>query len=167
MQALQLRPRLDADLLDQRVARVAVGLERVRLAAAAVERQHPLGVQALAQRVVGQQRLDLGDDLLVAAGGQVGVDRELRGGQAQLLDPADLRERERLVGDVGQRLAAEQRERLPRRCPVRGRARASATSRSSRRTSTSSRSICSSYARPRVTIAAPPSAPSALRNRQT
>ena len=69
---------------------------------------------ALAQRVLGQQRLDLADDLVVAAGGEVGVDRELGGGQAQLVQAADLGGRERLVGDVGERLAAEQRQRLAR-----------------------------------------------------
>ena len=95
-------------------ARLPVGLERLGLAPAAVERQQPLRVNALAQRVLGQQRLDLADDLLVAARGQVGVDRQLGGGQAQLLEPADLRARERLVGDVGERLAVEQRERLAR-----------------------------------------------------
>ena len=119
VQALQLGRRLDPDLVDQRPPGVAVGLQRLGLAPAPVQREHPLRVQPLAQRVLRQQRVDLADDLLVVAVGQVRVDRQLRGGQAQLLEPPDLRRRERLVGDVGQWIAAEQRERLARR-PVHG-----------------------------------------------
>ena len=115
LQALQLGSRLDADLLDQGGARLHVGLERVRLASAAIQREHPLGVQALAQRVLGQQRVNLTEDLLVAAGGQVGIDGQLGGRQPQLLQPPDLGARERLRGDVGQRLAAVQRQRQSRR----------------------------------------------------
>jgi hypothetical protein len=114
VQALELRAWLDADVLDELLARVAVGRERVGLPAAAVQRQQPLRVQPLAQRVLGQQGVDLADDLLVAACSQVGVDGQLRGRQAQRLEPADLRTGERLVGDVGERVAAEERERLPR-----------------------------------------------------
>jgi hypothetical protein len=44
VQAAQLRRRLDADLLDQRPPGVAVGLERLRLTPAAVQREHPLPV---------------------------------------------------------------------------------------------------------------------------
>ena len=115
VQAPQLGARLDADLLDQRAPRSPVRLERLGLAPAAVEREHPLRVQPLAQRVLGQQRIDLADELVMAAGGQVRVDRQLRGRQPQLLEPADLRRRERLVGQVRQRIAAEQRQRLARR----------------------------------------------------
>ena len=114
MQPLQIRSGLDPDLLDQRGASLPIGLERLGLAPAAVQRQQPLRVNALAQRVIGQQRLDLADDLLVAARGQVRVDRQFGRGQAQLVQPADLRARERLLGDVGQRLAAEQRQGLAR-----------------------------------------------------
>ena len=44
-------PGLDADLLDERRARVAVGLERLGLPAGSVQREHALRVQALAQRL--------------------------------------------------------------------------------------------------------------------
>ena len=115
VQALQLGAGLDADLLDERRARVAVGGERLRLAAGAIEREHPLGVQALAQRVLGDERVELADHLGVPAGREVGVDRHLGRAQAQLLEPADLGRGERLVGEVGERLAAPQRERLARR----------------------------------------------------
>ena len=48
LETLQLRPGLDPDLLDQRLSRLAVGLERLGLAAGAIEGEHPLGVEALA-----------------------------------------------------------------------------------------------------------------------
>ena len=51
----------------------------------------------------------------MSARGQIRVDRQLRGGQAQLLEPTDLRDRERLVRHVRQRFAAKQRQRLARR----------------------------------------------------
>jgi hypothetical protein len=117
VQAPQLRARLDPDLLHQRAACVHVGLERLGLAPAPIQREHPLRVQPLAQRVPGQQRLDLANDLAMAPGGQVRVDRQLRGRLAQLLEPADLRRRERLVRQVRERVAAEQRQRLARRVP--------------------------------------------------
>ena len=60
------------------------------------------------------ERLQLGDHLGVPAGLEVGVDRHLGGAQPQVLEPADLRGGERLVGDVGERVAAPQRERLAR-----------------------------------------------------
>ena len=48
LEALQLRPGLDPDLLDQCLSRRAKGLERLRLPAGAIEGEHPLGVEALA-----------------------------------------------------------------------------------------------------------------------
>ncbi len=122
VQAPQLRRLLDADLLDQRLPGVAIGLKRVDLTPAPVEREHLPRVQPLTLRVLGQQRVDLADDLVMPARGQIRVDRQLRGGQAQLLEPTDLRGRERLVRHVCQRNTAKQRQRLARR-PVRGLAR--------------------------------------------
>ena len=49
--------RLDPELVDERAARVLVGLQRVGLAVAAVEREHQLAAQPLAVRVLGDQRL--------------------------------------------------------------------------------------------------------------
>ena len=115
VQPPQLGPRLDADLLDERAPRVPVGLQRLGLTAAPIQRQHPQAMQPLAQRVLGQQRLDLADDRLMAAGGEVRVQSQLLRRQPQLLEPPDLRRRERLVGQVRQRVAAEQGQRLMRR----------------------------------------------------
>ena len=115
MQAPQLGRRLDPDLVDQGLPGVAERLERVGLAPAPVQREHPLRVQPLPQRVLRQQRVDLPDDLVMPAGGQVRLDRQLPGREPQLVEPADLGPRERLVGQVRERIAAKQRERLSRR----------------------------------------------------
>ena len=68
LQALELGAGLDPDLLDQRLARLAVGLERLGLAPVAIEGEHPLRVQALSQRLLGDQGLEPGDRLGVAPG---------------------------------------------------------------------------------------------------
>jgi hypothetical protein len=70
--------RLDTRLLDQGPACLLVGLQRFRLAVAAVERQHQLGAQTLAVGVLGDQRLELSNDLGVAAERQLGVDQLLQ-----------------------------------------------------------------------------------------
>ena len=68
-------PGLDADLLDQRRPRPAVRLERLGLAAAAVQREHQLAVQTLAQRLLRHRGLQLGDQIRVPAQRQLGLDR--------------------------------------------------------------------------------------------
>jgi hypothetical protein len=113
LEALQLGTRLDADLLDQHCARLAVGVQRVALTAVAIERQHALRVQPLAQRMLVDERLELADQLAVAARREVGVDRHFGRAHAQLAQPVDLGGGERLVGHVGERRAVPQRERLP------------------------------------------------------
>ena len=72
-------------------------------------------MQVLAQRMLGDQRVELADHLGVPAGREVGVDRHLRRAQPQIVEAADLGGRERLVGDVRERVAVPQRERLARR----------------------------------------------------
>ena len=114
MQAPQLRAGLDADLLDERRPRLAVGVQRVGLPPGAVQREHALGVEALAQRLLAHEPVELADDLPVAPGGEIALDRVLERRQPELLEPPDLRRRERFAGDVVQRRAVPERERLPR-----------------------------------------------------
>ena len=115
MQAPQLRPRLYADRLDERRARLTVGVQRVSLPAAAIQRQHPQGVQALAQRLLGDERLELADHSDVPAGGQIVLDGELDRGEPQILQPADLQRSEWLRGDIVKRRPAPQRQCVARR----------------------------------------------------
>ena len=71
-------------------------------------------MQPLAQRVLTDEGGDLGGDLLVAAGREVGVNGELGRLDTKLLETTDLGCGERLVGNVGEGGAAPQRERLAR-----------------------------------------------------
>ena len=71
-------------------------------------------MQALAQRLLDDERVELADHLGVATGGEISVDRQLGRSQPQLLEAADLRRRERLVGEVGECRAAPQREGFAR-----------------------------------------------------
>ena len=114
LQPPQLRARLDADLLDELGPRVAEGGERLGLATRAIQREHVLRAQVLTQRMGGDHPLELTEDLDVASGRQVAVDRALGRAQAQLVEAADLGRGERLVGDVGQRVAAPEGQRRTR-----------------------------------------------------
>ena len=80
--------------LDQDRARVAVGLERLGLAARAVQREHPLRVQPLAQRVLGDERVELADHLAVPAGrrGRSSIADSAACSRSSL-EPPDLRRR--------------------------------------------------------------------------
>ena len=60
LELLQRRRRLDPERVDERAPQRPVGLERLLLAACAVEDEHAQRVQALAQRVLGDQGVELG-----------------------------------------------------------------------------------------------------------
>ena len=57
------------------------------------------------------ERLELADELFVAAGCEVGLDPRLEQRAAELVEPGDLGLRERVVGELGERLAPPQRQR--------------------------------------------------------
>ena len=149
LQLAQFRARLEPELVTHVPPAVAVGLQRLGLPPAAVEREHELAAYALAHRVVAHQRLELSDHLCVAAERQVCVDALLEGDHAQLVEPRDLLLGERLVGEVRQRWAAPQRQPLaqPLRRTIRlargERALTGTHARSNRCTSTSSGPTCS------------------------
>jgi hypothetical protein len=106
----QRATRLQPQVLGQPLVALAVDGERLGLPVAPVQRQHELSAEPLPQRVIRDERLELTHDLGVAAELEVGVDPRLDRGHAQLLEPGDLRLRERLVREVRQRPAAPQRQ---------------------------------------------------------
>jgi hypothetical protein len=69
---------LNPELVHEALARVAVDAQGLRLSACAIEREHELSPQALAKRVPGGQRLELGDQRVVVPERQLGVDALLR-----------------------------------------------------------------------------------------
>ena len=66
LEPLQLGARLDAQLVDEPISSLLVDLERLHLAARAIEREHQLPARGLAQRVLAHERLELPDDVAVA-----------------------------------------------------------------------------------------------------
>ena len=65
LEALQLRAGLDAELLDEARAGVLVDVERFRLPAGAVQREHELAAERLTERVRSHQGLELSDHVAV------------------------------------------------------------------------------------------------------
>ena len=145
LQLLQLRRRVEPELVGEREPRRAVDLERLGLPAAAIERKHQLAAQPLAERVGGDERLQLADERGVAAERELGVDPLLEGDDAQLVEPGGLEPGELLLVEVCERRAVPERERLAQTAPLapRPRPRAPPSSRSKRFASTASGSIAS------------------------
>ena len=112
LQLLERRARLDPELVDEGPARILVGVQGLRLPTRPVQRRHQTSPQALAERVLGDQCLELPDQLVVAPECEVGVDPELDCCQPDLLEPGDGRLGEALVGEVRERRAPPQRQRV-------------------------------------------------------
>ena len=113
LERAQRRRRVDPEALDTSCPRViAVDLERVGLAARAVEREHLLAAQPLAQRVLRDEPLELAHERGVPPEHEVGVDPLLERREAKLFEPLDGRTGERLVREVGERRPAPELERL-------------------------------------------------------
>jgi hypothetical protein len=121
LEAPELFAGLQPQLVQQPAARVSVGLKRVGLARAAVQRKHQLAMHALAQRMLRDQRLELAHQLRVAPARQLGVDARLKRRPPQLLQAANLDLREPLVREIGERRPAPECERLAQRPRGRGR----------------------------------------------
>ena len=115
MQLAQPRARLDAELVDQRAAGRLVGLERVGLAAGPVERHEQLAPQALAQRLLWTSASSSATSSAPRPSARSASTRSSSATSRSSSEARDLGLAERLVGEVGQRPAAPQRERLSQR----------------------------------------------------
>ena len=103
--------RLEPELVAQPVAEVVRGAQRLGLPARAVEREHQLAAEPLAQRMIDEERFELADDLFVVADPQLGVDARLDRDDVQLVEPDRLRPDPFRVGELGERRAAPLAER--------------------------------------------------------
>ncbi len=119
VQATQVRAGVDAQLVDQHPPRALVGLERIRLATAAVQRQHQQRPILLPQRILIGQRPQLGHHLGVAAERKVGLDAALQGTQALLDQLRNHVALQHLRRHIRQRHPTPQRQRLPQQPRVR------------------------------------------------
>ena len=106
LEALKSLARVEAELVAQCRARFLHHGERVRLATRPVQGEHQQLSQPLAQRVVPDERLQLGDRLTVSTDREVGLQTMLERDEAQRFQPKDLVVREGLVAEVRQRRAA-------------------------------------------------------------
>ena len=102
---------LDSCPLDEQRSSFAVALERVRLAPGAVEREHELGARALAQRLVANPLLELGDQLAVTAQRERAVDALLGDDEAILVEAGGVDLRVALDFRACEGIAAPERER--------------------------------------------------------
>ena len=105
-------PGLEPELVHEKATAAPVHLERVGLSSGAIQGEHELSAQALAQRVLLDEDLELGDDALVAAERELRLDAFLACGQAQLGEPPRFALDERVVREIGQRRALPERQRL-------------------------------------------------------
>ena len=107
----ELRSRLEPELGVEVRAPVAVAGERVRLPARPVQRRHELGPQTLAERMLDDEPLEIGDELLVPAEPQSGLETQLDALQPELVQPQRLLAREQLAAQSGERIAPPEIER--------------------------------------------------------
>ena len=120
-QLLQLGARLEPQFVDEHRTCGAEHGERVALASAAVQREHLEPAQALTQRVLRDQRIELGRGLGRPPAVDVGAEPALQRSETQLVEARRDRAHGREVGDVGERRAAPERQRhCQLRCCVGG-----------------------------------------------
>ena len=106
----QLGARLDPQVLDQSPSGGPVCLQRLGLAAGAVEGEHEGAPQALPQRMLAHQGAELADQLGGTAEGEVGLEAALEGRQPLLFQAGGCRLGEGLEGQVGEGGPAPQRQ---------------------------------------------------------
>ena len=82
LELAQRRTGFDPELFDEVLATALEGVERVGLSPAAVEREHQLSPQALAERMLRGQGFQLGNELAVAAEREIGLDAVFERAQA-------------------------------------------------------------------------------------
>ena len=107
----QLGGRLEPKLVDEHGTARPVAPERVRLPAGSIEGEHQLAPRALAQRVLGDEPLEIRQHALVAAKPKICVDSGLDACEVEPIQPGRLVPRERARRQVGERLTAPQVER--------------------------------------------------------
>ena len=112
LERAQRRGRGEPELGGQAAAVVVVGGERLGLAVAAIQREHLLAAQALAQGLLGDELGELVNQDGVAAEREVGVDAVLGRAQPAVVEPRRGRRDRFLVREVRQGGAAPERERV-------------------------------------------------------
>jgi hypothetical protein len=106
----QLGAGFETELLAEHASSSTERSKRLGLTPGAVEGEGEASVQPFTQRVFGNKRLQLADDMAMASEGEVGVDARLDSGKPLFFDPCRLGSRCALVNEVDQRRPAPQRK---------------------------------------------------------
>lgn len=115
-EALQLGARLQAELFVERNPGVLVHGQRLGVTSAAVEREHQLEHEPLAERVRADGRLELGERLRVPAERELRVEHDLEQPEALLLESRRGRPSERAERQVIEHQAPPHGERHASLC---------------------------------------------------
>lgn len=113
VESFQLLARLDPEVVDERRPGRLVRVERLCLTAGAIQREHEQSAKRLAERMLCDDSLELGDHLGVATGFDVGLDPLLDRDDPELFEPADLSLGERLEHEVCEWRPPPEGEGLP------------------------------------------------------
>ena len=111
LQPPKLRPRLQPQLLLQHPPRLLKALERVRLPAAAVEREHQLPPEPFSERILLDCGTELRHDLAMLAERKQRIELLLESIDSQRLQPPRLAAEPRRLGQPLQRRTAPEAER--------------------------------------------------------
>ena len=112
LEPLERRARIDPELVGEDPAGRPETVEGVRLPAGAVQGQHVLCPEPLAEWMLGDKGRELGDDLRVTTAREIAVDPPLQDAQPEFLQAPDGGAHERLVDQVCQRGSSPELERL-------------------------------------------------------
>ena len=108
----QARPGIQAQIVGQPPAQLVKAGHGLGLSAGPVEGEHVRAAQPLPQRMIGDQLSELTGQQAVLAQRQPHLGLCFQRGQPLLLQPCDRRPGEHGVGEVRQRRAAPQRQRI-------------------------------------------------------
>ena len=119
LKLLQLPPRLQPELVDESIACSPKHVEGVGLAPGPVQREHQVASQALPERLLCHEPLELGHELCPPTAHEFRLDARLHRPKPKLLKPPRLDAGQRLVEQIDPRQPTPQRERLAQ-CRPRG-----------------------------------------------
>ena len=100
LELLERAARLEAELVPQPNRAAPVRIESLGLPPRAVEREHELLEQMLAERMRRDERVELGTSSRSTTEREVGVDPSLERSEPSFLQPGDLRRRPRLEAQI-------------------------------------------------------------------
>ena len=110
LECSQLLARLETELLREERSSPPVGVECVRFALGAVEGQHQLAPQALAEWFLSDKAFELRDERRVPAQRELSLDALFDANKAELVEASGLEREDAAVPDAGERRAAPQGE---------------------------------------------------------